>query len=66
MSNQQQDDWSKPFPERYLACANALAQLEHWLMVTGMSGNTHFKALQADFIAHGATTFRDINRENQA
>lgn len=55
-------DFEKPFPERYLACANALAELEHWLMVVGMSGNREFESLRRSFIAHGAETFRDINR----
>jgi hypothetical protein len=54
-------DFDKPFPERYLACANAISHLEHWLMVIGMSGNREFQLLQRDFIAHGAETFRDIN-----
>lgn len=58
-------DFEKPFPERYLACANAISQLEHWLMVVGMSGNRQFDMLRRDFIAHGAETFRDINRTPQ-
>jgi len=58
-------DFEKPFPERYLACANAISQLEHWLMVVGMSGNRDFASLKSAFIAHGAETFRDINRSPQ-
>lgn len=55
-------DWDKPFGERYLECAQAMEKLEHWLMVVGLSGNSHFKSLQSDFIRHGGETFRDINR----
>lgn len=56
-------DFEKPFPERYLACSAAIAELEHWLMVVGMSGNRDFASLKSAFIAHGAETFRDINRK---
>ena len=57
-----QSDWEKPFPERYLECADAIARLEHWLMVVGLSGSKNFAALKNDFILHGAATFNDINR----
>jgi hypothetical protein len=57
-------DFEKPFPERYLACAHALSQLEHWLMVVGMSGNREFELLRRNFIAHGAVTFLDMNRQS--
>lgn len=56
-------DLKKPFPERYLACANAMRELEHWLMVVGMSGNREFELLRRDFIQHGSDTFRDMNRD---
>jgi len=58
-------DWDKPFHERYLACADAMTRLDHWLQVIGMSGNDSFKRLQAEFIRHGGETFNDINSSPQ-
>lgn len=60
------DDFKKPFPERYLECAQAMDQLAHWLMVVGLGDNRNFKALQADFIRHGGETLRDIQRMPKA
>ena len=56
-------DFDKSFPDRYLACANALDELEHWMMVVGLSGSRAMSDLRREFLAHGAETFRDINRE---
>jgi hypothetical protein len=61
-----QSDFEKPFPERYLLCAQALVDLEHWLMVVGLSGNKDFERLKSEFIKHGAVTARDIYRNTAA
>ncbi len=53
-----EDDFSKPFEERYLATAKAIADLDHWLIVVGMGGNSTFKRLQAEFIEHGSSTYK--------
>jgi hypothetical protein len=60
--DKKQLDFEKPFAERYLACANALIDMEHWLMVVGLSGNRDFERLKGEFIRHGAVTFKDIYR----
>jgi hypothetical protein len=57
-----ENDFNKPFTERYLATADALTVLQHWLMVVGMSGNKNFESLKSDFIRHGGETFNDIKR----
>jgi hypothetical protein len=58
-----QSDWEKPFPERFLSCADAFARLEHWLMVCGMGGNANFTQLKSEFLRHGAETFNGMQRE---
>lgn len=57
-----EEDWKKPFSENYLACADVLHLLEDRLMLIGLSGSDNFKRLQAEFIKHGAVTFRDMKR----
>lgn len=64
--NDKQSDWDKPFAERYLACADAISILDHWLAVVGMSGNTNFARLKSDFIQHGGDTFNDMRRTAQS
>lgn len=62
--SEQENDYQKPFAERYLATADAITRLEHWLRVVGLSGNVNFERLQGDFIRHGGVTFNDINRKS--
>ncbi len=58
-------DFDRPFPERFLALADAMTRLDHALLVAGMSGNSHFRNLQADVLRHGGATFNDINRDRK-
>jgi hypothetical protein len=59
-------DWNLPFHERYLATADAITRLDHWLATIGMSGNTDFERLKSAFIRHGGVTFNDIERDKRA
>ena len=61
-----ENDYMKPFAERYLECADAITRLDHWLQVVGLSGNDNFARLKSDFIRHGGETFNDIKRNGSA
>lgn len=61
-----ESDWNMPFAERYLAAADAITVLDHWLSLIGLSGNVNFERMKTDFIRHGGETFNDIRRDAAA